>query len=131
MALKNVVSACCSSVRGNLAAGKEIETKKRLISLVTGALTAATQQQARVLLNQPQAYANVVESLVILILTAVPAVNDSTAPVLLEQLGATVTSTLGTTAGIGSSPKRHLGWDSAGKGVRIGGHAVAARLACH
>jgi len=97
MALKNVVSACCSSVRGNLAAGKETETKKRLISLVTGALTAATQQQARVLLNQPQAYANVVESLVILILTAVPAVNDSTAPVLLKQLGATVTSTLGTT----------------------------------
>ena len=101
MALKNVVSACCSSARGNLAAGKEAETKQRLISLVTGALTAATQQQAPdqacVLLNQPQAYANVVESLVILILNAVPAVNDSTAPALLEQLGATVTSTLGTT----------------------------------
>lgn len=101
MALKNVVSACCSSARGNLAAGKEAATKQRLISLVTSALTAATQQQApkqaRVLLNQPQAYANVVESLVILILTAVPSVNDSSAPALLEQLGATVTSTLGTT----------------------------------
>lgn len=105
MALKNVISVCCTSVRGNLIAGKEAAIKQQLISLITGALTAATQQRAPdralLLLSHPQAYANVVESLVIIILTAVSTVNNSTAPALLEQLGTTVTSTLATTSARG------------------------------
>ncbi|GAB5033791.1 Hypothetical protein NocV09_01501060 [Nannochloropsis oceanica] len=105
MTLKNVISKCCTSVRGNLIAGKEVAIRQRLISLITGALTTTAQQRAqervRLLLNQPRAYANVVESLVILILTAVSTVKDSTAPAMLEQLGITVTSTLATTSARG------------------------------
>lgn len=90
LALKRVVSATCSKAQGCLEAGKEGATKQRLIACLHQALILRPSRadDLSVLATQPAAYANVVEALVLLVLATVSAVNEHTAPVLLEQLGA-------------------------------------------
>ncbi len=92
--LKHLVHACCSS-RGTLGAGKEAAIKQQMIGLLTGTLQGTQDvPQQQVLLSQPHAYASVVESVVVLILTLE---SDASSPALVEQLGSLLTSTLGVT----------------------------------